>query len=489
MFSHPDEVLLKNRKSAGAPRVLITRDSAGGRGAIYTADGGFVDSIDAASGTVGLILDRTSFFAQAGGQVADSGRLMACGDGEPSQFDVSSVQSFGGYVLHVGSLSSGSITTGNELQCAVDTEQRLLVSKSHTLTHVINLALHQVLGDGVSQKGSLVDADKARFDFSHRKAMTTAQLKDVETRVRSMVSNSLPVHIETVPLDKAKEINNLRAVFGERYPDPVRVVSIGPTVPELLADPTNDEWEAYSIELCGGTHIPTTDVMAQFALVEESAVAKGVRRVVGVTGVAAASAIRKGEELSAKMAALQADATDAEAVATQRSATKALKLEIDEVTISAHLKAELREALSVREKALAQAMKSAANAEANKAAAAALDEAQLAKAGGQRYVVLELKDVNAKAMQPLVQSVVKQTGLATFAMAVDADAGKVACMAAVPEADVGALAANKWLSAVLEKIEGRGGGKPTSAQGSGSAVDKVPEAIEKARDLAAAALS
>ena len=112
--------------------------------------------------------------------------------------------------------------------------------------------LHQVLGDGVSQKGSLVDESKARFDFSHTKAMTPQECQKVEELVSVAVQAQLPVHIETVPLDKALEINNLRAVFGERYPDPVRVVSIGPTIDQLLAAPGSDEWEAYSIELCAG---------------------------------------------------------------------------------------------------------------------------------------------------------------------------------------------------------------------------------------------
>ena len=154
-----------------------------------------------------------------------------------------------------------------------------------------------MLGNDVSQKGSLVDDTKARFDFSHGQAMTPAECEQVESLVRKSVQAQLPVHIETVPLDKALEINNLRAVFGERYPDPVRVVSIGPPIPDLLADPGSTQWEDFSIELCGGTHIPKTATLGSFALVEESAVAKGVRRVVGVTGQLAADAIATAEKL------------------------------------------------------------------------------------------------------------------------------------------------------------------------------------------------
>ena len=452
--------------------------------AIYSSEGGFVDSVDAAAGVVGVVLDQTAFFAQAGGQVPDAGSLL--GDGV--RFDVESVQSFGGYVLHVGALSEGALATGVALKCDVDYARRGLISNSHTLTHAMNLALHQVLGEGVSQKGSLVDEEKARFDFSHRKAMTPAEVADVEKRVQELVAASQPVHIETVPLDKALAINNLRAVFGERYPDPVRVVSIGPTIPELLADPGNAEWEQYSIELCGGTHIPSTDAMQSFALVEEAAVAKGVRRVVGLTGEAAAAALARGEELTSKLATLTADdATDIEAA---RGGLKALKVDIDTSTISAHVKAQLREAIGAQDKALTQKAKQAGQAKAGAAVAEALAAANEAKASGQRYVVLQLgAEVDGKAMQPLVQAVLKETGLATFAMAVDEGAGRVACVAAVSEADAGALAANSWLKEVLEKLDGRGGGKALMAQGSGTAVASVPEAVETASAMAAEALA
>ena len=457
--------------------------------AVYTSDG-FVDSITPDSGVVGLVLDQTTFFAQAGGQVPDVGRLLSVDDGaDGASFEVTSVQSFGGYVLHMGVLKSGALETGAKLECAVDYERRLMISKSHTLTHVMNLALHQVLGDGVSQKGSLVDESKARFDFSHGKAMTVKQIKEVEGLVQASVRSSLPVHIETVPLDKAMEINNLRAVFGERYPDPVRVVSIGPTVPELLADPGNDEWSKFSIELCGGTHIPATDVMSEFALVEESAVAKGVRRIVGVTGAAAAEAISAGEALQAKLRAAEAiDAatvSDVETIDTMRRELTTLKLEIDEATTSAHVKATLRDALGARDKVVAKASKRLNQAKAESAAAEAVTVAEKAVAAGRRYVVLELgAGMDSKSMQPLVAQVLKQTNLAVLAIAVDEAASKVACMAAVPEADVGTLAANNWLKAVLDEVDGRGGGKGTSAQGSGSAVENLPNALEKAREVA-----
>jgi len=408
-------------------------------------------------------------------------------------FEVTNVQSYGGYVLHSGTIKAGTLTTGAELKCSVQYDRRLLVSKSHTLTHVMNLALHTVLGDGVSQKGSLVDDEKARFDFSHNKAMSQQQLQEVEELVQANVAEALPLSIETVPLDKALEINNLRAVFGERYPDPVRVVSIGPTVPQLLADPTNSDWEKYSIELCGGTHIRSTDEMNSFALVEESAVAKGVRRVVGVTGDAAARAIATGEELTRRLTELQDTSkgapADAGSINAIRKQLTSLKLVIDQAVMSAHLKASLREAIASRDKALIKAAKQLGQAEADKAAAEAVVTAQAAADAGNKFVVLQLDGMDSKSMQPMVQKVIKQVGVAVLVLSADEAAGKVAAMAAVPKGSEDLLAANEWLNVVLHEVDGRGGGKPNAAQGSGTAASNVLGAIQVANAYAASKMS
>ena len=466
------------RENVGQPATLR---------AIYSG-AGFVDTAAAdADATLGLVLDRTSFFSQAGGQVPDVGSLVALDGG--ASFRVSSVQSFGGYVLHVGALEEGSLATGADLECRVEWERRQLVSKSHTLTHVLNLALHEVLGEGVSQKGSLVDQSKARFDFAHTKAMTPAECQKVEQLVNVAVQAQLPVNIETVPLDKALEINNLRAVFGERYPDPVRVVSIGPTIDQLLAAPTSAEWEAYSIELCGGTHIAASAELGAFALVEESAVAKGVRRVVGVTGALASEAVKTGEALKARQTALTSadvDAAGAEAIEEAKREMNEIKVATDAATMSVYLKAELRSAIGVHEKLLLKRAKQLSAGQTDRAAAAAVEVAEAAAAAGQTWVVLELDGVDAKGLQPLVQKVTKQTGLATIALSVTD--GKVACLASVPKESVEALPANTWLSTVLAEVSGRGGGKPAQAQGSGPEVANLAKAVEVAREVASKAL-
>ena len=419
--------------------------------AIYVGgDGAFADAATPESGSIGLVLDATAFYAEAGGQVADVGTLLSIEGG--ATFEVSNVQSFGGYLLHMGELTSGELATDSQLTCHVDYARRLDIAKSHTVTHVLNYALQQVLGEGVAQKGSLADDEKVRFDFSHPKAMSLKQIEQVEGLVRQAATSTLPVHAAVVPLDKAMEINGLRAVFGERYPDPVRVVSIGPSIDELLADPASERWSDYSIELCGGTHLPSTEVLSSFALTEETAVAKGVRRVVGVTGEAAATAIASGDALSARLDELRA--TDAASLADKaaidelRKGLSGLKGDIDKATIPAFVKATLRDALGARDKELTKAAKKLAQAETDKAAAAATETAAEAAAAGARYVVLRLDGaMDAKAMQPLVQKVLKQTSLAVLALSVDDFAGKVSCFAAVPEAEAEALPANNWLQA------------------------------------------
>lgn len=382
--------------------------------AIYSADG-FVDEANAEMGMgLGIVLDKTSFYAQGGGQVADSGSIVV----EGGTFDVRSVQLFGGYILHIGELSAGSLSTGTEVVCEVDYDRRLHITRSHTLTHMINYALTEVLGDGVSQKGSLVDEFKARFDFSHGKALTGKQLQQVEGIVKASVESSLPVHTQMVPLDKAMEINNLRAVFGESYPDPVRVVSIGPSVEQLLADPAKPEWEKYSIELCGGNHVDMTAGLENFALVEEAAVAKGIRRVVGVTGELASAAVASGEELRSRLNVMSASVpSDAAGIQSLREELTQLKQDVDGATTSAHVKIELREREAALAKKLQQAAKKLQQAVVDRAANEALREATEVVKAGQQYTVIEVQAVmDMKGLQTLVQRVLKETGSMAHAL-------------------------------------------------------------------------
>lgn len=241
---------------------------------------------------VGVILDKTSFYYESGGQIYDTGVLKV--NDHDILLHVTNTQSYGGYVVHIGTVAPGAfIRVGDKVSCHVDYERRGLIAPNHTMTHVLNYAIRQVLvgvtADGTSgaaqcdQKGSLVDADKLRFDFSWGSALTISQLTQIEKKVQDIISKSLPVFAQKVPLSDAFEINSLRAIFGEQYPDPVRVISVGNDVGDLLADPNNSAWAGNSIEFCGGTHLTNTSQAVDFVLVEESGIAKGVRRITGMT--------------------------------------------------------------------------------------------------------------------------------------------------------------------------------------------------------------
>ncbi|KAL7551193.1 hypothetical protein ACHAWF_014391 [Thalassiosira exigua] len=231
---------------------------------------------------VGLVLDRTSFYAEAGGQDPDLGTISFEGGGE---LVVSDVQVYGGYVLHTGVVTGGSVSVDSAVTCKVDYDRRRDVAPNHSMTHVLNAALRAVLGEGCDQRGSQCNDEKLRFDFSHKKAMTASQLSETEEYVRDVIDKAMPVTARVVPLDEAKAIPGVRAMFGEVYPDPVRVVEVD---------------EDCSVEFCGGTHVANTAEAGAFVLTEETAVAKGVRRITALTRDAAKRAMEEGELFCAR---------------------------------------------------------------------------------------------------------------------------------------------------------------------------------------------
>jgi len=177
------------------------------------------------------------------------------------------------------------------VRCKVDYNRRTLIAPNHTCTHMLNFALREVLGDHIDQKGSIVLPEKLRFDFSHGKPVQPEDLRKIEYIVNQQIKDELEVSAQEIKLADAKRINGLRAVFGEIYPDPVRVVSIGRKVEDLLANPESKEWLSISTELCGGTHISNTRDAAAFALISEEGIAKGVRRITAVTAECASQAM------------------------------------------------------------------------------------------------------------------------------------------------------------------------------------------------------
>uniref|UniRef100_A0A671SCZ4 Alanine--tRNA ligase n=1 Tax=Sinocyclocheilus anshuiensis TaxID=1608454 RepID=A0A671SCZ4_9TELE len=223
----------------------------------------------------GVLLDKTSFYAEQGGQSFDEGYMLREND---SAEDVR-----GGYVLHIGTVYS-TLKVGDRLTLHVDEARRRPIMSNHTATHILNFALRSVLGEA-DQRGSLVAPDRLRFDFTAKGAMSTDEVRRTEEIASTVIRD--PVYALDSPLAAAKAIQGLRAVFDETYPDPVRVVSIGVPVEELLADPNSPAGSLTSIEFCGGTHLQNSGHAAPFVIVSEEAIAKGIRRIVAVTGAEA----------------------------------------------------------------------------------------------------------------------------------------------------------------------------------------------------------
>jgi alanyl-tRNA synthetase len=243
----------------------------------------------------GVIVDQTPFYSESGGQIADVGTLVVpLQSGGHHSLKVIDVQVCGPYVVHTCTsnlLDSSSLDLhlhGTTVSCTIDQPRRLAISSNHTMTHLLNSALRKTLSSNsllpIDQKGSLVTDDKLRFDFSYSKALTRDELVNIELSINSIIHQSLNVQTMETSLEKISQVNGLRAVFGETYTDPVRVVSIGASLDDLLRNPKANEWLDLSIELCGGSHLTNTSDAQLFRILEETSIARGVRRITAVTG-------------------------------------------------------------------------------------------------------------------------------------------------------------------------------------------------------------
>ena len=446
-------------------------------------------------GMMGVVLDTTAFYAEAGGQVADTGRLVVGGSEGGVEMEVLDVQAFAGYVLHVGRLVEGGreggaaaakIKVGEKVTCHVDYARRRKVAPNHTMTHVLNFALREVLGEQVAQRGSLVNEEKLRFDFSHGGALAVEEMERIEAIVRRVIEEKLPVTTKVVGLEAAKGINGLRAVFGEVYPDPVRVIAVGEEVETLLASPEKEAWAKLSVEFCGGTHVRNTEEAQSFVLVEETAVAKGVRRVTGVTGEAAQAAIEAGAALSAQVKAAE------EGMKGEGLEDKVVELRkaLDGMLLSASLKPRLRKRIDDLGKKAAAEKKAAAQAGIDQALSGVKSAIEEAKE--QSFLVLDLAvGLDSKAVKRLVETSKKLApGLAVLVVSREDD-GKALAFAHVPPEKAGRLPADKWVAATLAVVGGRGGGKAELAQGQAKdvAADQVLGSVKAAQAFATEALA
>ncbi|KAK4761778.1 hypothetical protein SAY87_029662 [Trapa incisa] len=448
--------------------------------AIYTGSQ-FLEN--AASGyEIGLILESTSFYAEQGGQIYDTGLL----EGSFGSFEVCNVQIYGGFVLHIGSLSSGSrrLTVGDKVTCKVDYERRKLIAPNHTCTHMLNFALRDVLGNHVDQKGSIVLPDKLRFDFSHGKQVETELMRKIESIVNEQIKSELDVFSKEATLSAVKQINGLRAVFGEIYPDPVRVVSIGRKVEDLLADPDNEEWLSYSAELCGGTHISNTREAKAFALVSEESVAKGVRRMTAFTADCALKAFELADSIEQEIN----DAHKVEGSLLEKKVAS-LKSRVESAQIPAARKADIKSKMTALQAELKKQQKKIAEGNLKKAVGEAVKIAENAASDGKQFCICKV-DVgqDAAAVREAVLKARDQKGVSVMVFSMDEAANKVVVCAGVPQGSSKGkefLEVSEWVAAAMEPINGRSGkGKAGLASGQGTDASRLDEAITLARSFA-----
>jgi len=448
--------------------------------ALYAGKGGgpkgdgLIASCDPSTPVVGVLLDATSFYAEMGGQTYDSGFLLSEADEKLAQVD--DVQVYGGYVVHVGAPLK-PLKIGDRVRCAVDYDRRTRVAPNHTMTHVLNFALREVLLGGLAgaradfaksgvdkcaQRGSYVDDEKLRFDFAWDAPLTADQLGEVERLVNETVDAGLVVDAREVPLDQAMAVDALRAMKGEAYPDPVRVVSVGAAVPAVVERPTDPKFGGLSIELCGGTHLRNTKDAVGFALLEEQGIAKGVRRVVAATREKAAAAKAAATDVRERLAMLEAMplGTPAELSAAE-DAHKALKLDVDKAVIPQHEKMRARDALQAL---LMGAIKGAQKAAQQKKADAAVGAFEALAAGNPSGATAARVDFGAdgKLWQKLQKSTLAKKAPDGSFLVLSSGGDKFGVYCSTTKAS--GIDAREWCKAACDAAGGgKGGGKPNAA--------------------------
>jgi alanyl-tRNA synthetase len=396
-----------------------------------------------------LLLDRTMFYAEQGGQVGDTGIINT----PTGVFDVQDTQKLGESVLHIGRMMKGHLESGQSATLLV--RDRSDTMRNHTATHLLNWALRYVLGEHVEQKGSLVDPDKTRFDFTHDKPLSAEEIAEVERLVNERIYFDWRVTAVTAPLVEAKKIEGVRAVFGEKYPDPVRVLLIG-------AEKLEDVEEETSVEFCGGTHVSHTGQIGFFKIVSQEGVAKGVRRVTAVTG--------------------------REAVAT----VQRLSAVVDDLTSRFNCQPEdlprRVEVLQEEVKKLQTQLRKGAASDLAGAGDRLL--AQAVEAGGAKVIVGEMPAAPVEQMRQQLDRLREKAKSAVVVVGWT-DEGKVGLLSLVTD-DLGkkGLHAGKLIGEVAKVVGGKGGGPPTGiAQAGGKDASKLGEALRLARKLAMEKLS
>src|SRR5437016_5886902 len=414
-----------------------------------------------------VVLDRTPYYAEMGGQVGDHGIVHVPGHDrtEVGQLRVIDTQKRGDVFIHRATLTEGrGPEPGEAVRISVDADRRHAIERHHTVTHLLHRALHEIVSRNAAQKGSYVGPEKLTFDFSSA-ALTKQQVRDVERLVNDKITENAPVSWAEVPYAEARKRKDIIQFFGEKYGEMVRVLQIGGE-PKAL--------NGYSMELCGGTHVRLTSEIGPFWIVKEEAIAAGIRRIEAVAGDAARAwaekeAARQQEKFEI-LARKKADVAALPAFESKAETAEALK-QID--ARAAHLD---KLDVDVRE----WEKKTTKTAEAQLQSRAATIANELA-ASHKNFCVAEVPDADAKLLCAVADALKSKFNGPIFLAG--AANGRVALIAVVPKELISKFQANKLIQQIAPIVGGKGGGRPENAQGAGKDVSKIEMALAKAMEL------
>jgi alanyl-tRNA synthetase len=397
------------------------------------ASGQLVDALDEIGHDrpVVVVLDKTPFYGEMGGQVGDVGEIVAAG----LRFEVVETTIEHGFIQHHGHLRQGSLSLAARVTARVDEARRQAIRRAHSATHLLHLALHEHVGKHALQQGSKVDRDLLRFDFANPKGLTAEQLAAVEDEVNRLVMAGMAVACKNLPLAEARKLGAMM-LFGEKYPDMVRVVSMG-----------------QSKELCGGTHLDNTGQIGLLKIVAEESVAAGVRRITALTGPAALEHVHRIENALAKTSSL-------------------LKVSPEEVP--ARVESLVKEVRELKKKSAA----------APKSGGPTVQQllAEAADVGGVRVVIAEVPEATPQSLRDLIDQFRRKVSPSAVLLATRQDGGKVLLVAGVSRDLVAkGIDAVKWVTVAARQVGGGGGGRPDLAQAGGKDAAKLPEAFDAAR--------
>ncbi|NYS61586.1 alanine--tRNA ligase [Vreelandella salicampi] len=400
--------------------------------AIVDSEGNELAALEAGQKGI-VVLDRTPFYGESGGQVGDTGYLH-WDDG--ARFQVTDTQKQSGHHLHQGVMVEGALNVGGRVRPQVDATLRGATVRNHSATHLLHKALRMVLGDHVQQKGSLVTAERLRFDFSHFEPMTPEQLEEVERLVNEQILANAPTKTEQMTLDEAKD-KGAAALFEAKYADSVRVLTIGA--------------DDFSIELCGGTHVARSGDIGCCHIVSEVGIASGVRRIEAITGENALAYFREQE------------------ARVQRIAER-VKAKPEQVEYRV-------ESLVERNRSLEKELEQVKAKLASAAGSDMLSQAQ--EVGGVKLLATQLEGVSGKEMRGVLDQLKNKMGSGVIVLGVaDKEAGKVSLIAGVTQDLIGRVKAGELVNHVASQVGGKGGGRADMAQAGGSQPEALPSALD-----------